>query len=77
MKFLTNETGTCAINTAFLRSICIRTNGSRVEIVAIDEHYCETIPLKTFSSGDRAIDETAAQKYLVELVDKLNDGVIL
>ncbi len=73
MKFLMDETGTVAVNTAFVREIHINEETLRVRVIAYDSDYNE-FTLQKFDSDDKDKNLIAAKKYFVELVDKLNSG---
>lgn len=78
MKFLMDETGTVAINTAFVSNIDIKQESfpTRVEVSVnfSRDSTIRRVTLKTFKSDDKDKNLTAAKKYFVELVDKLNSG---
>ena len=90
MKFLTDYDGTDSINTKFVKRIYIDDDDpGRVCLIATFDYegdyddykdpntdeilYGEFI-LKKFDSNDRDKNLTAAKKYFVELIDKLNSG---
>ena len=73
MKFLMDETGTVAVNTAFVSEIHINEETLRVRVIAYDSDYNE-FTLQKFDSDDKDKNLIAAKKYFVELVDKLNSG---
>ena len=74
MKFLMDETGERAFNTAFVKKIYLDISGNEVYVCADFDIYIDRIILKSFDSIDQDKNLTAAKKYLVELIDKLNSG---
>ncbi|MBQ7198727.1 MAG: hypothetical protein IJS29_05640 [Selenomonadaceae bacterium] len=77
-----NETSTVAVNTASIIYIYIEKRYPSVQVVAQcneeiyypENGYSAVATLQTFDSDDEDKNMTAAKKYLVELVDKLNSG---
>ena len=92
MKFLMDETGTVAVNTAFVKKIYLdipdekgtyiildsgaleEIDPNEVSVCASVDDGCGTRILQRFHLNDRDKNLTAAKKYLVELIDKLNSG---
>ena len=72
MKFLMDETGEMAVNTAFVKKIYLDISGNEVYVCADFDIYIDRIILKSFDSIDQDKNLTAAKKYFVELVNMLN-----